>query len=456
MVAAVPQVFKSETALGAPSDASLLAILRRIARNPLEAIPVEAYHAPIAKQKLFGKDAWFVTDPELVAQVLVADWLDYPKSPLMKRSLGPAVGTRSMLTADPADWRWQRRAAAPGFRHDKLLSFVPAMAACAEAAAGALVAADGPVDIGRLMMQTTLDIIVETMLSGKANLDAAAIDRDLSATLAMSPKISVLTILGLPQWFPFPGKSRGMAAIRRMRAEMQRIITLRRAETVEKVDLLDLLLKAQDSETDRAMTDSELIENLLTFIMAGHETTANALTWAFWLIANDAGVEARLVDEVRRVCGDEPLTAAHVDQLVYVKQVFNEAMRLYPPAPVLTRISLKEGRLGNVTIPAYTGVLVPVYAVHRNERLWPEPERFDPDRFAPERPKPPRGAFLPFGDGPRICIGAAFATIEAVLILAAIIRRTGLTRPVGMAAPRPVAAVTLRPDRPVMMDVRRR
>ncbi len=448
-----PAPYYAPTADAVAADASLLSVLRRVARNPLEAIPAPAYHARMTRQRLFGKDVWFVTDPDLVAQILVADWLDYPKSPLMKRSLGPAVGTRSMLTADPADWRWQRRAAAPGFRHDKLLGFVPSMAICAEDAALSLLQARGPVDLGKLMMNTTLDIIVETMLSGKANLDAAAIDRDLSATLAMSPKIAVLTILGLPRWFPYPGKFRGEAAIRRMRADMQRIISARRADRSEKVDLLDLLLKAQDSETGRAMSDGELIDNLLTFILAGHETTANALTWAFWLIANDPQVEARLVEEVTRVCGDGPLEAAHVESLTYVKQVFHEAMRLYPPAPMLTRLSITEGRLGDVVLPPFTGVLVPIYAVHRHHSLWDDPERFDPDRFAPDRPKPPRGTYLPFGDGPRICIGAAFATIEAVLIMAAIIRKVRITRRPDMAAPRPVTAVTLRPQEPMIMDV---
>jgi cytochrome P450 len=193
------------------------------------------------------------------------------------------------------------------------------------------------------------------------------------------------------------------------------------------------------------MTDAEVVNNLLTFIIAGHETTAVALSWTLWLLAKDQASQQRTFDEAKAVAGDETIETAQVEGLSYCRQVIQEAMRLFPPAPGIGRQARMATELGDLPIAAGTRIHIPVFALHRNARLWDNPNAFDPDRFAPERVKArSRYAFLPFGGGPRICIGAGFATIEAAVILATLVRRFRFA-PVAGHKPKPMARVTLRP-----------
>jgi cytochrome P450 len=194
------------------------------------------------------------------------------------------------------------------------------------------------------------------------------------------------------------------------------------------------------------MSDAEVVNNLLTFIAAGHETTAVALTWTLWLLAKDQTSQQRACDEVANVVGTGPFTAAHVGRLVFCRQVISEAMRLYPAAPGVGRLPNEPMVLGGVQIDAETRVHIPIFALHRNTRLWENPNAFDPDRFATDKIKArSRYAFLPFGGGPRVCIGTSFATTEAAVILAVLLRAFRFL-PVAGHKPKPVARVTLRPS----------
>jgi len=203
-------------------------------------------------------------------------------------------------------------------------------------------------------------------------------------------------------------------------------------------------MAARDAETGRHMTDAELLTNLLTFINAGHETTAVALTWTLWLLARDEAVQEELVHEVRAVAGDAAIEAAHIERLVLCRQVIQEAMRLYPPVPALARQPRVALALGEHRIAPTTNVVVPIFALHRHERLWENPLTFAPGRFAADAAKGrARYAYLPFGAGPRVCIGASFAMLEATVILATLVRAFRL-RPVAGHKPKPVARVSLR------------
>jgi cytochrome P450 len=227
---------------------------------------------------------------------------------------------------------------------------------------------------------------------------------------------------------------------------MQRIIAGRRATSAARRDLLDLLLAVSDTETGRRMSDSDLVNNLLTFIAAGHETTAVALTWTLWLLAKDEAVQQRLVEEVSAVMGSGAIEAAHIEELAFHRQVIEEAMRLYPPVPALARQAKAETTLGEHHVKSSTQIAIPIFALHRHVRLWENPNAFDPDRFAPDQVKArPRYAHLPFGAGPRVCIGASFAMIEAVTILAALVRAFRFQRVPGHK-PKPIARVSLRPQ----------
>jgi cytochrome P450 len=252
-------------------------------------------------------------------------------------------------------------------------------------------------------------------------------------------------MFSLPEWMPYPNRRRALRARDVLRHDIFRIVQGRRVNPSAHPDLLDLLLAARDPETGRSMTDAEVVNNLLTFIIAGHETTAVALSWTLWLLAKDQASQQRTFEEAKAVARDRPIGAAHVEGLSYSRQVIQEAMRLFPPAPGIGRQARVAMEPGGIPIAAGTRVHIPVFALHRNGRLWDNPNAFDPDRFTPERVKArSRYAFLPFGGGPRICIGAGFATIEAAVILATLVRHFRFA-PLPGHKPKPVAKVTLRP-----------
>lgn len=437
------------------------AFLRTLVRNPLETWPRALFEEPVVRLRFAGRPVIMVMDPALVEDVLVTRAAAFPKAPIIQRTIGAAVGNTSIFTAEGADWRWQRRASSPPFRHEKILSFVPAMGRAAEATAERLVAAAADpagrrVDVSEEMMATTFDVIVATMLSGKGGFDTERFGQEITHYFDTIGWIAALTVLRLPAWMPYPGKRRARAGNGFLKAEMARVVAERRARPGATPDLLDFLIQATDPETGRAMTDAELADNLLTFVVAGHETTALALTWALWLTAMSPDVERRVLAEIAEVAGAGPVDAAAADRLVYVRQVIQEAMRLYPPAPLIPRVATEDLVLGTETIKARTPVYVPVYAVHRHRRLWSHPDSFDPDRFTPEAAKGrPRGAYLPFGAGPRICIGASFALIEAVVIFATLMRRLRFA-PLAGHWPKPNTRLTLRPDGGLPMTVLRR
>jgi cytochrome P450 len=204
-------------------------------------------------------------------------------------------------------------------------------------------------------------------------------------------------------------------------------------------------MQARDEETGRTMSDDELSRNLLTFILAGHETTAVALTWTLWLLAKYPDVQERLAGEVEAIIGSGNIEAQHIERLPFTKQVLQEAMRLYPPVPAITRQPLTPLVLGGEPLTPATQVTITIYPLHRNRRLWNDPDTFDPDRFTAAQIKARlRYAYLPFGAGPRVCIGASFAMIEATVSLAVLVRAFRF-KAISGHRPHPIARVTLRP-----------
>lgn len=433
------------------SPLATLRALKAIVVNPLDALPPGVTTEPYVFSRLAGRLRVHLCDPALIHEVLVrhADGLD--KGEEVRRSLGPALG-QGLLTADGAHWRWQRQSVAGAFRHERLRALVPAMLAAAgrtrERWEGLPA---GPVDVGHEMMRTTFDIIVETMMSGGRDIDVARVERGISDYLAPSGWTFALAVTGAPDWVPHPGKAKSRRAIRFLHESLAHVVAERRARPDGPDDLVAALLAAADPETGRRMSDREVVDNLMTFVTAGHETTALGLAWTFHLLAGHPDVEARMLAEIEAATGGGAVAPDHVDRLAYTRQVFHEAMRLYPPAPIITRTALRDVPMGDRTIPKGTVIYVPIYALHRHEALWPDPERFDPERFAPEAVKGRhRFSTMPFGAGPRVCIGNVFAVLEAVAILAVLLPRFRLARLPGRT-PEPVAKVTLRPRRPLRM-----
>jgi cytochrome P450 len=416
-------------------------------RNYIESIPRGAYEDGVVRIRRRGADTILVCEPELIGEILGEKAENFERDDVTRRAFAPTIGRNSLFLAEGAEWRWQRRAVAPIFRHEALMSFLPVFTAMAERQAEQWRTAPPgqPVDAAAAMTRTTFDIIVETMLGGSAGLDADRYSRAIKDSFATIPWHIIYARLSLPEWMPYPHRRRARRARDFLHQEIRRTVEARRGTNATPPDLLDLLLKARDPESGRSMTDEEVMKNLITFITAGHETTSVALTWTLWLLAKDQQTQQRVFDEVGAVAGRGTIGPQEIDGLVFCRQAIQEAMRLFPPAPAISRFAKTAMKLGDMQIAAGARVHIPIYALHRNTRLWQNPNAFDPDRFATELAKTySRYAFMPFGGGARICIGASFAMIEAVAILATLIRAFHFD-PVPGHKPKPVARVTLRP-----------
>ncbi|MGA8177651.1 MAG: cytochrome P450 [Pseudolabrys sp.] len=421
--------------------------LPTLMRNYIETVPRSAYDQNVTHFRTRMSDVLIVSDLDIIQELLVDKAEAFGRDPTTRRSFAPVIGNTALFLAEGADWRWQRRAVAPIFRHETLLSFVPVFAAMAQRQVERWRKADRtvPTDAAAAMTRTTFEIIVEAMLGGSANLDADRYSRALTDNFDTIPWHIIYVMFSIPEWMPYPHRRRAMRSRDFLHRDIRRIVAARHFSQSSKPDLLNLMRAARDPETGRTMSDDEIVANLLTFITAGHETTAVALTWALWLLAKDQVTQQRVFDEVKSVAADQPIDAASVEGLAFCRQVIQEAMRLFPPAPGIARISKAAVKIGDMQFSAGTRIHIPIFALHRNAGLWDNPDAFDPDRFAPELVKARRRfAFLPFGGGPRVCIGGGFAMLEAAAILATIIRAFRLD-PVAGHKPKPVARVTLRP-----------
>ncbi|WP_286197172.1 cytochrome P450 [Tropicibacter sp. R15_0] len=423
--------------------------LQTARKNILAIIPDIATRQPMVSGKT-GKRWHMVMDPEAIRQVLLEKLDDYPKSLVTKNLLRPAIGD-SLFIAEGAHWRWQRRAAAPAFSHRNVMNLAPVMTRAAERSAERIAAA-GPRAINFLdeMVSLTFDVISDVTFSGDEGFDRGAVHKAIDSYIAEAGKLSLFDILGLPDWVPRPARVFSTGGVKQMKRVADRAIEARAARRSEEVpDLLDLLLAGEDPETKRQMNISELRDNLLTFIVAGHETTALTLAWSLYLLAFDQEVQDKARAEVQTVLSGRAATGEDVAQLPYIRQIVDEALRLYPPAGMVSRTALAKDTLcGREILPGDT-VILPIYALHRNHQLWEDPDRFDPDRWSGDKPE--RYAYLPFGDGPRICIGASFAIQEAVIVLATLLSRFRFTTVAGKV-PDPVMIITLRPEGGVWLE----
>ncbi|MGJ8547074.1 MAG: cytochrome P450 [Sulfitobacter sp.] len=422
----------------------ILKSLAAARRNVLSIIPQIAVQQPMVSGKT-GKRWHMVMDPQAIREMLLERVDDYPKSLVTKNLLRPAIG-ESLFIAEGAHWRWQRRAAAPVFSHRNMLNLAPIMSNAAERAAQR-VADAGPKALDYLdeMVTTTFDVISDVTFSGGDTFDRDGVHRAIDDYIAQAGKISLFDILGLPAWVPRPGRMMSGAGLRDMKALADEAIEARRARGAQGLpDLLDLLLAGEDPQTKRQMNTAELRDNLLTFIVAGHETTALTLAWSMYLMGFDQAAQARARAEAQAVLQGRAATGEDVARLPFIRQIIDETLRLYPPAGIISRTAQARDTLcGREVLPGDT-VMIPIYALGRHGQLWQEPDAFRPERFA-DRKAIDRYAYLPFGDGPRICIGASFALQEAVIILATLLSRFKFT-PVPGKEPEPVMILTLRPQ----------
>jgi len=418
-------------------------------RNVLEIIPGLAYRQPIVSGDMLIR--WhMLADPAGMKRVMLDNLANYPKSEIMRRMLRPAIG-ESLFNADGADWKWQRQAVAPVFTHRNVVALAPAMTATAERAAAKL-AAGGRAEIVSAMLTATFDVICDVALSGREHFDSATFSRAITQYFQTAGRASLLDFLGFPEWFPRPGELLAGSSVRTMHAMVASAIEARRRQgTGTADDLLDYMLAAADPETGHRMNPQDLVHNMQFFIVAGHETTALAIAWAIYLLANTPAYQERAQREAQTQLQGRAATADDLAAMPFIRQVLEEAMRLYPPVGLLARTVLEKDELcGRMMRPNDT-VFLPIWALHRHQLWWEKPDVFDPDRFDPNGPRRDKYQYLPFGAGPRVCVGANFAMMQAQIILATLIGRFRI-KP-SLPDPRPVMTMTVRPDPGIFVEL---
>jgi cytochrome P450 len=419
--------------------------------NVLLLIPEVATRVPMLSGRTVKR--WhMVMDPEALRRVLRDAVEDYPKSVVTKLILEPAIGD-SLFVAEGAQWLWQRRTAAPVFSHRNVAALAPVMTAAAERASARIASAAGrAADLYDEMVTATFEVISDVTFSNGDGFDRASVHKAIEQYIGQAAKVSLLDIIGAPPWVPRPGRMISGNAMRDMKRLADKSIDARKAEGAKPVpDLLDLMIAGEDPKSGRKMTTAELRDNLLTFIVAGHETTALTLSWALYLCAFDQSIQDAARAEAQSALGDRAATVADIANLPLIRRIVDETLRMYPPAAFLSRTAMAADTLCGREIRPGDTVILPIYALHRHHDLWPDPDRFDPARFTDPKAID-RFAYLPFGDGPRICIGANFALQEAVIILATLLARFKFTRIAGRE-PRPVMILTLRPEGGVWLGV---
>jgi len=420
-------------------------------RNVLEILPDLATRQPMVSGKT-GKRWHMVMDPAALRHILKDGLRNYPKSDVTKNILRPAIGD-SLFIAEGAHWHWQRRAAAPAFSWRNISNLAPVMSLAADHATDRLMATkDQPVDLYDEMTATTFEVISDVTFSDDKGFDRAEIHRAIDSYIDQAAKISLLDILGVPEWVPRPSRMLPSSAMKQMKQVADQAIA-NRIKPRAIPDLLDLLLAGVDPETKRQMNTAELRDNLLTFIVAGHETTALTLAWALYLCAFDQTVQVRARDEAQAVLNGRTATADDLPALPHIRQIIDETLRLYPPASILSRTAQAPDTLCDREVRTGDTVTLPIYALHRNHLLWDNPDAFNPDRFVDPTKIDPF-AYLPFGAGPRVCIGSGFAIQEAVIILATLLSRFRFTQIAGRD-PKPVMILTLRPEGGVWLKAER-
>lgn len=420
-----PEPFIPQTVIPPEKPLGMVRGLLQMVENPIHVWPRAMYENPYHGVRWLGRTFHYLRSPEHMKAV----FLDHPdifeKSPFQRRLVQPATGD-GLLSAVGEHWKFQRRAASPAFRIDALRAMVPEFSKSADAAVARLAAAGGaaPVNVMDHMQHTTLDVIVQTILGGEdPGFKYDRVAQSVTDYMEVMGHPDMFDMFGAPNWLPRPWAQKGRRAAASLKQAAVEAIKRRRAMDAERNDLLGLLLAARDPETGKGLSDIELRDNVVTFIGAGHETTALALTYSLYLIANAPEVQTRLYREVTETCGDKPIDAAMIDAMPFHEQVIKESMRLYPPVSIIDRVAKEDIQLGEANVKKGDLVFALVYVMHRHKLLWDRPEAFDPDRFSEERSAGRhRFQYMPFGAGPRICIGMKFAYMEAVAILATLVR----------------------------------
>jgi cytochrome P450 len=412
-----PMPVQAEMATG---QVSLLGFVRRAGQNLLSVIPEETKR----KRHVRGPARLhYVCDPDIITAILVEHAAVFPKSQVTKNILGSAIGNGMILSEGPV-WKAQRRRYAP------------------------LAAAGGEVEIVRCAQEATLKDISRVMFSGSREVDPGSVRIGLQRYTEYVAHMSLFDLLGLPSWVPRLKWLKSRKPVTNMRNLAREVIINRQAaQRAEPQDFLDLMVAILTTDGEDIETT---VDNLLTFVVAGHETAANTLVWALYLLALYPEAQQALRSEIAAICPEGPVTFAAIHHMEHLNAHISETLRLYPAAAFFARDAETDIELGGLSFRKGDTVYFPIYALHRNETLWDLPDAYEADRFLKTQPR--RGQFLPFGDGPRVCIGAQYARTEIAVLLASLLREVEFALGSG-AVPRPVVTITMHPEGPLFLKV---
>lgn len=451
---------KSKTIPG-PRGAPVLGVIPAIKRDRLQFVTDMArQYGGIVKYNVLNIPLVQVNDPDAIQHVLQDNNKNYHKGfetvPTLEMTLG-----HGLLTNEGEPWLKQRRLMSPVFHHRNIEAMGAMMTRRAiemyETRWAPAARSGETLNIASEIMKLTLDIVSDALFSTNVSHKAKAVSEAVSVLVKDATIRFDFPLYPQPN-IPTPHNRAFTRGLRVLNEIIFGMIDERRALSASQhpngqQDLLQLLLDARDPETGEAMSDKQLRDELLTLFIAGHETTANLLSWTFYILSQHTKVRARVQDEVDTVLNGRTPSANDLPQLTYTRQVLDETLRLYPPAWILTRTNLADDELCGYPIPAHTYLGISPFVMHRHPAYWDAPARFDPDRFLPERTKQlHRFVYFPFGGGLRLCIGKGFAQVEAHLILAALAQRCRLTL-VPNTRVELQADVTLRPKNGLPMNI---
>lgn len=429
-------------------------------RDLLTLLPAQAYRAEVSPLGRSRRGILLVNAPEEIAPILANPQEHFPKNDLMVGALEGLVGN-SIFVSDGAAWRRQRRMIEPAFSHMRINQAFASMAAAVDDCVARWddIAASGePFSLDAAMSFLTADIICRTIFS--RSLDSGIGNDVFHAFTDFEKSVASVELTRLLLGKPFakvvqPPKVR--AACKLIRDHFNTMLDHRLREGADAADdIAGAIIAARDPDTGEPFSREELIDQIGVFFLAGHETTASVLTWTFFILSQQPAIVARMRHEIEQVAGSADITFEHTKKLVFTRNVFRETLRLYPPITFIPRVAAEATTIAGRKVKRGTMIMIAPWTIHRNQAFWPAADRFDPDRFSPEREGEVRpGTYMPFGLGPRICVGAAFATVEASLILARLVQRYDLEA-MDAERVRPVARLTTRPAREIMCRVRPR
>lgn len=418
----------------------------------LDALYERSYTMQMGEVHLPGVDLYMVNEPALVTQILERDAAMFPKSKQLGEALEPLLG-QSIFTTNGEQWKRQRQMMDPAFAQARLNVAFPVMRAATDDMVTRLHALPdgGEYDLEIELTHVTADIIFRTIFSvPMQGADAHRVFSAFSRYQAMAPRLILPSVFGLG-WLVLPwDRWRSRRAARDIRSLLEALVRPRHAACLAGqphvyTDILSSFLDARDSVTGQPFTFDELVDQVAMLFLAGHETSASALTWAAWLMAKAPEVQERMFAEVVTQLGARAPELPDIRALTLTRNVFREALRLFPPVGFISRQSTSACPMRDKHVPAGASVVISPWLIQRHRSLWDEPDAFDPDRYADDASRDSlRDAYLPFGMGPRVCMGAAFALQEAALILASLVRRFRLEAVEGHV-PRPVGRLTIRP-----------